>query len=135
MQWMVMDMTNMTFDANSFDIIIDKASMDALAVNEKDVWSPDESVVQSIHRMCTDISRILKHNGLFLSLSFAQPHFRTKYLYGSRINNNTINSPYKVMKGYCEQYDWALGHEIVTKETGIMYKYNYNFISTNVNII
>ena len=40
MQWMVMDVTNMTFSKRSFDVVIEKATLDALIVEEKDLWKP-----------------------------------------------------------------------------------------------
>lgn len=127
MKWLVMDMTKMSFDINTFDVVIDKASMDALCVDEKDVWDPLEGVIENVHLMCTDISRILKPNGIFLSLSFAQPHFRTKYLYGSRINGNVISNPYEIMRGYSHQYSWTLAHEKIMKgDVGTIEFYLYH---------
>lgn len=130
MNRLVMDMTRMTFDINTFDIVIDKASMDALCVDEGDVWDPKDDVINNVHRMCADISRILKPNGFFLSLSFAQPHFRTKYLFGSYTNrdsnNNTNSNPCAVMKGYCKEYHWTLHHEKIMKEFGTFEFYLYN---------
>jgi SAM-dependent methyltransferase len=127
MQWLVMDMTSMTFDTNTFDVVIDKASMDALCVDEGDVWDPKDDVINSVHRMCTDISRILKPKGYFLSLSFAQPHFRTKYLNGSRTSENSrcIDNPYEIMKGQCDQYNWTLNYEKISKELGTFEFYLY----------
>lgn len=34
MSWITMDMTDMNFESESFDVVIDKASMDALMVDE-----------------------------------------------------------------------------------------------------
>ena len=121
-----MDMTNMTFDTNTFDVVIDKASMDALCVDEGDVWDPKDDVITNVHKMCTDISRTLKPNGYFLSLSFAQPHFRTKYLFSSYVNGNLNHNPYEVMKGYCKQYHWTLHHEKIMKEFGTFEFYLYH---------
>lgn len=37
---MVMDMTNMTFPEGSFEVVIEKATLDALMVEERDLWNP-----------------------------------------------------------------------------------------------
>mmetsp|Transcript_19856 Transcript_19856/g.27935 ORF Transcript_19856/g.27935 Transcript_19856/m.27935 type:complete len:299 (+) Transcript_19856:31-927(+) len=84
MEWLVMDMTDMSaaFADESFDVVIDKAAMDALMTQEGDVWNPEQSVVDSCRTMCRHISRVLKLGGYHLHISFAQPHFRKKYLLG-----------------------------------------------------
>jgi SAM-dependent methyltransferase len=85
----VMDMTNMSDFANqSFDVVLDKAAMDALMVQEGDVWNPRQTVIDQARSMCQHISRILKPNGKFLQISFAQPHFRKKYLLGQHASNS-----------------------------------------------
>jgi len=88
MTWQVMDMTDMSaFDNDTFDCVIDKAAMDAIMTNEGDVWSPDSDVVDKASVMCHHISRILKKGGYHLQISFAQPHFREKYLLGQHSSN------------------------------------------------
>lgn len=42
MQWMIMDITKMTFVPSSFDVIIEKATLDAFLVVEKDPWNPSQ---------------------------------------------------------------------------------------------
>ena len=83
MEWLVMDMTDMSSIPNGYyDAVIDKAAMDALMTAEGDVWNPDQEVIDSSRRMCRHVSRILKIGGYHLHISFAQPHFRKKYLLG-----------------------------------------------------
>ncbi len=53
MQYLVMDITKMTFDKNSFDVVIEKATLDALLVDEKHLWNP------------SDHSRTIMHTILF----------------------------------------------------------------------
>ena len=83
MEWIVMDMTQMdALDDASFDAVIDKAAMDALMTAEEDVWNPAQSVIDASRRMCHHIARLLTPGGHHLHISFAQPHFRKKYLLG-----------------------------------------------------
>ena len=81
MQWMVMDMTRMDALLDSdYDVVIDKAAMDAIMTQEQDVWNPNPIVIQNAYRMCFHISRILQPRGTFVQISLTQPHFRNKYL-------------------------------------------------------
>jgi len=83
MKWLAMDMTAMDdLPDGSFDVVIDKAAMDALMSGEGDVWNPDVGVVASCRAMCRHVSRVLGETGTFVQVSFAQPHFRKKYLLG-----------------------------------------------------
>jgi len=82
LKWVVGDMTDLSFPPSTFDVVIDKAAMDALMVNEGDVWNPDAEVVEKARSMCRGISEVLKEGGTHLHISFAQPHFRRKYLLG-----------------------------------------------------
>jgi ubiquinone/menaquinone biosynthesis C-methylase UbiE len=59
----------------------------------------------------SEVSRILKSKGIFLSISFAQPHFRTKYLMNA-VDQFEV-TPYKSLKGYCEKFKWNLTFESI----------------------
>ena len=107
-----MDMTNMSeFKNEEFDIVIDKATFDALMVAEENVWEPSENCIKQADSFLGETSRILKQNGYFLSISFAQTHFRTKYLMNS-IEEFQV-SPYKSLKGFCEKYSWNLSFKSI----------------------
>jgi len=92
LEWIEMDMTDMkkTFQKKTFDIIIDKAAMDAFVTTEKDVWNPDVQVVKKCYTYLHEVSSLMKTKqtggttlgSLYLHISFAQPHFRSKYLLG-----------------------------------------------------
>uniref|UniRef100_H3GHU4 Methyltransferase domain-containing protein n=1 Tax=Phytophthora ramorum TaxID=164328 RepID=H3GHU4_PHYRM len=84
MKWLEADMTKLreVFSAESFDVVIDKAAMDALMCDEGDVWSPTETVIEQAAAMCSGITSVLVPQGTFLQISFAQPHFRKRFLLG-----------------------------------------------------
>jgi hypothetical protein len=49
LRWVTMDMMNMTFPLaedgdGTFDVIIDKGTMDVIMTNNKDPWNPSEEV-------------------------------------------------------------------------------------------
>lgn len=96
MKWLTRDMLKLHhepgtgadagFPADSFDVVLDKAAMDALMCDEGDVWNPERHVVTGVHRMCTGIRHVLRPTtGTFIQISFAQPHFRRRYLLGEHL--------------------------------------------------
>ncbi|KAH7105999.1 S-adenosyl-L-methionine-dependent methyltransferase [Auriculariales sp. MPI-PUGE-AT-0066] len=80
-QWLEMDIRSLQFEDASFDVVIDKGTMDAILTGVKDVWSPPQDVVESCNAEVSEAIRVLKPTtGVFLYLTFAQPHFRRQYL-------------------------------------------------------
>ncbi|KZT07273.1 S-adenosyl-L-methionine-dependent methyltransferase [Laetiporus sulphureus 93-53] len=80
MEWHEMDIRSLTFPSASFDIAIDKGTMDAMMTAKGDVWDPPEEVVQSCDREVDEVLRVLRPGGTFIYLTFGQPHFRRRYL-------------------------------------------------------
>lgn len=94
-EWMVGDMTDLGsagFLLASFDVIIEKASLDALTVNEGDPWNPREEVVENVAKVMRGVTDLLKGDdgSIFLSISFHQKHFRQKLLKGFDIQVKDI---------------------------------------------
>ncbi|CAI2178994.1 9705_t:CDS:2 [Funneliformis geosporum] len=80
MSWIVMDVRDLIFQDESFDVVIDKGTMDALMCDEGDVWNPKSEVVEKVKKVVDEVVRILKVDGKFLYITFGQPHFRHRYL-------------------------------------------------------
>jgi EEF1A lysine methyltransferase 4 len=127
MTWLDMDMCDLTFDDASFDVVIDKATMDALLVDEGSVWEPDPGIIASVDRMCRGVSRILSSQGVFLQISFSQPHFRTKYLMGQHVQQ-TITDPYSTTEGLCPFYQWTLSVAKIGIEAGCLDTFLYSMV-------
>jgi EEF1A lysine methyltransferase 4 len=176
MKWEVADMTTMSFEQHTpFDIVIDKAALDALMVDEGSVWDPCESVITAADKTCQCVRKMFKEKGairaitcassdgsspsvnavatavddngasssplsplallpgLYVMISFMQPHFRTKYLMGIhadrteglRTDRHDAISPYSACKGYCERYDWDMDWKTITVNTGSFEHYLY----------
>ena len=114
MQWMVMDMTDMSaLDDAYFDVVIDKAAMDALMTQEGDVWNPDARAIAASRAMCQHVSRILRSGGHFLQISLNQTHFRKKYLLGWH-NNDSVD---KSDDGYSEEFGWTFRAEQAAEDS------------------
>lgn len=110
MQWRVVDMTAMDeFPNEIFDVIIDKAAMDALMTHEGDVWNPSASVVAASYAMCEHMARMLCQGGTFVQISLAQPHFRKKYLLGwHTVNYETLDVSDDT---YSSKFGWTFRSE------------------------
>ena len=119
MTWKVVNMIHMDeFSNESFDVVVDKAGIDAILTNEGDVWNPNEQVIEDVFQVCSHISRMLSNNGYFLSVSFMQPHFRKKYFLDmhqrSRENDDGARNSTKNGLDFCNEYQWSLTYS----ETG-----------------
>ncbi len=125
MKWLCKDMTELDeFATDSFDVIVDKASMDALHVDEGDVWDPNEDCVQITDKMCLGLSRVLQGKGTFIQITFAQPHFRTKYLMAKHVLKFD-SSPFEPLKGFCPHYQWDLSYISVDQRVGCINYFIY----------
>ncbi|KAM3865946.1 EEF1A lysine methyltransferase 4 [Diretmus argenteus] len=91
MSWHQMDVRQLAFPDASFDVVLEKATLDALMVNEKSPWNVSNQTACLIHQTLKEISRVLKPGGRFVSVTFDQPLFR-KRLYAR-----------------CE-YNWSVQH-------------------------
>ncbi|ETV65834.1 hypothetical protein H257_17561 [Aphanomyces astaci] len=101
MTWVVGDMLklNESFPPHSFDVVIDKAAMDALMVEGGDTWSPADHVLANADAMCSGVHSILTQSGTFIQISFGQPHFRKRFLLG-----HPPNGPVSTV------YHWSCSH-------------------------
>ncbi|KAE8234633.1 hypothetical protein CF326_g322 [Tilletia indica] len=85
--WRVMDVRELKEHANelggegSWDVIIDKGTLDALMAEKGSVWSPSDSVLANVAAEVEGVLALLKpETGRFLYLTFGQPHFRRPHL-------------------------------------------------------
>ncbi len=77
-----MDVQNMhKVETDSFDVAIDKGTMDALMCEKGDVWDPSPQLVEDVKKEVDEVNRILnKKHGRFIYITFGQPHFRQRHL-------------------------------------------------------
>ncbi|KAK2463612.1 hypothetical protein APHAL10511_004363 [Amanita phalloides] len=80
MEWHEMDVRDLKFDNDTFDVAIDKGTMDAMMTAKGDVWEPPPLVVENCNKEVNEAIRILRKGGIFIYLTFGQPHFRRRYL-------------------------------------------------------
>jgi EEF1A lysine methyltransferase 4 len=82
LKWVEADVRRLDrlFERHSFDVVVDKACLDALVCDEGDPWSPNNDTIADMEQALNSIARTTKMGGLFLSIGFQQPHFRKRYL-------------------------------------------------------
>ncbi|KAF1986562.1 S-adenosyl-L-methionine-dependent methyltransferase [Aulographum hederae CBS 113979] len=73
MEWQVMDVRKMTFSSETFDVAIDKATLDAMLYGS--LWDPDEEVRNNVKAYVDEVARILTPGGRWLYITWRQPHF------------------------------------------------------------
>ncbi|SGY19938.1 BQ5605_C017g08395 [Microbotryum silenes-dioicae] len=75
------DVRALPFDDESFDVCIDKGTMDAMMTSIRNPWNPPDQVIKDCNDEIDQVVRVLrKPNGVFLYLTWGQPHFRKQYL-------------------------------------------------------
>ena len=70
-----MDMASMAFPDHSFDLVVEKATVDSVLVDAPpwELASPGHLLAI---RTLREVKRVLRPHGTFLSITFAQPHHR-----------------------------------------------------------
>lgn len=99
LKWASMDFRNMSeLEGSSFDVVLDKGSLDALWSDGGSPWDPSESVLADISASLNEILRLLKSGGKFISITFGQPHFRLPHMkrpnYWDLISNEKLGLYY-----------------------------------------
>lgn len=87
LDWRVMDVRTLAEHAaelggtHSWDVIIDKGTLDALMAENGSVWSPSQQVLQNVKSEIDGVLELLKpRTGRFLYFTFGQPHFRKPHM-------------------------------------------------------
>ena len=83
MKWIVSDVRDLKeFCDDNFDVVIDKACIDALVCDEGDPWNPNDQTKNDVNATLNSVVRVMKSQSTskFVSIGFQQPHFRKRYL-------------------------------------------------------
>lgn len=72
MSFLKMDMTQMDFPDASFQVVLDKGTLDAVLTDE------EEKTLQQVDRMLAEVGRVLQVGGRYLCVSLAQAHVLKK---------------------------------------------------------
>ncbi|XP_053167625.1 EEF1A lysine methyltransferase 4 isoform X2 [Hemicordylus capensis] len=96
LRWAVMDARCLTFMDESFDVVLEKGTLDSMMVEETDPWNVSYEAKVLLDQVLREVSRVLKPGGRFISITFAQPHFRKRHYaqpaYGWSVHHVTYGS-------------------------------------------
>lgn len=73
LEWRVEDVRDLQSTDSSFDITIDKGTMDAMIWGSN--WDPPPEVRENIEKYMSEIARVLRPGGRWIYITFRQPHF------------------------------------------------------------
>uniref|UniRef100_A0A7S3JJ88 Methyltransferase type 11 domain-containing protein n=1 Tax=Euplotes harpa TaxID=151035 RepID=A0A7S3JJ88_9SPIT len=78
MSWEVMDVMNMTYEDEFFDIAIDKSTIDALLCGSH--------AFLNVAKMTREVQRVLKTGGYYFVISYGKPENRTLHFERKHLN-------------------------------------------------
>ncbi|CAK7566794.1 MAG: hypothetical protein SEPTF4163_004746 [Sporothrix epigloea] len=73
MQWRTMDVREMDLGSATIDVAFDKGTLDAMIHGSP--WSPPDDVLDNTGRYLREVYRVLAETGIFVYVTFRQPHF------------------------------------------------------------
>ncbi|XP_074859967.1 EEF1A lysine methyltransferase 4 [Carettochelys insculpta] len=79
LRWAVMDAQDLAFTDGSFDVVLEKGTLDSMMVGETDPWNVTPETAALLDQVLKEVSRVLRSGGRFISITFAQPHFRKRH--------------------------------------------------------
>lgn len=79
MVFSVMDVRKLEFPSNSFDLVVDKSTLDALLCSENNAFL-------SVAQMTREVQRVLKLGGHYLSVSYGNPENRSVHFESPHLN-------------------------------------------------
>ncbi|KAI3329725.1 S-adenosyl-L-methionine-dependent methyltransferase [Ustulina deusta] len=78
-EWQQMDIRQMDkIPSQSVDVAFDKATLDAMIHGSP--WTPPPDVVDNTGRYIRELTRVLKPTGIFIYITYRQPHFIRRLL-------------------------------------------------------
>ncbi|PKU73396.1 hypothetical protein MA16_Dca019972 [Dendrobium catenatum] len=69
-------MLDLLFESESFDIVVEKGTTDALYLDSGDPWNPRPETVSKVMKVLQGVHKVLKPDEVFIYISFEQPHLR-----------------------------------------------------------
>jgi len=80
LKFIQMDATKIDFGSEMFDFVIEKSTLDALLVDTESPWDLTSNGSKTVFGVLNSVKNLLTAGGSFMSITFAQPHFRVPLL-------------------------------------------------------
>jgi EEF1A lysine methyltransferase 4 len=80
LEWSFADMSRLGDLGETWASIVDKGAMDAIVADGGDSWSPPPATSERGRSASSSIASVLRPGGLYVQISFGQPHFRRHFL-------------------------------------------------------
>lgn len=71
--WLCADVRELALSSNTVDVAFDKGTLDAMIFGSP--WNPPDVVKENTSRYISEVARVLKDDGVFLYVTYRQPHF------------------------------------------------------------
>lgn len=78
-----MDVHHMTYEDESFDVVLDKGTLDAIICGDESSSNPDQALLE--------VNRVLKKNGVFICISYGMPEYRLDYFQSSSLKWKVVH--------------------------------------------
>lgn len=89
MTWQQMSVCTLEFPDESFDVVMDKGTLDSILCGE--------ASTSNVAKMCQEVARVLKPTGVYFIVSYGVPDNRLSYLenedYGWTVTVHTVQKP------------------------------------------
>ena len=116
-EWKVMDVRQMDFSNGSFEIAIDKATMDSMFHGS--MWDPPEDVRDNINKYLDEVDRVLVPGGTFLYITYRQPHFIRPLLLRENIWTVDVRNLPDQLGGVFEYFAYVMEKHSVHREESL----------------
>lgn len=79
-RYQVANMLDLPFAKASFDAVLEKGAFEVFFTDSASAWDPTPAARRSIAKALDEAHRVLRPDGVLISVSFGQPHFRVPLL-------------------------------------------------------
>ena len=85
----VMDVHHMTYEDESFDVILDKGTLDAIICGDESSSNPEQALLE--------VNRVLKKNGVYICISYGMPEYRLDYYQSSSLKWKVVHISLRIL--------------------------------------
>lgn len=84
-----MDVHHMTYDDESFDVILDKGTLDAIICGDESSSNPEQALLE--------VNRVLKKNGVYICISYGMPEYRLDYFQSPSLKWKVVHISLRIL--------------------------------------